>query len=114
MATKIERKYTIASNASQTPSVATRGNLNSLRRQESKIMTSGNKLQDRIGTLGFESISHKVEKVNDLKRVSIKSPRFERARQKLGISEEEILIKNKRVFEYDGKGMLLQINNIIL
>jgi hypothetical protein len=104
MASKIERKYTIVSNASQSPSTGTRGNLSSLRRQESKIVTSVNKLADRVGTLGMEQVFNRIEKAKDLTRVNIKSPKFDMARQKLGMSEQEVLIKNRRVFEYDDKG----------
>ena len=105
MASRVERKYTITSNVSQTPSVANKNAVAGIMRQESRISSSGNKIQERFGNLSYEFMPKKVEKIRDVKKINIKSPKFDEARKKLGVHEDELRVQNKRNFEYDEKGI---------
>jgi hypothetical protein len=96
MQSKIERKLTIASNVSLAQSIGKTQQLNSLRKQDTKLMASPHRLGDMNQSAVGDSTSlnnTNIKNIKEAKRVDISSPRFESARKALDIPLEECQIK---------------------
>ncbi|CAI2359628.1 unnamed protein product [Moneuplotes crassus] len=87
MASKLDRKQTLNSTISQSQTTAR------------NILTGiGKEAKNK-------KITSTVKNPKDLKRVNTKSPRFNKARERLEISLDEIRIRSKKEFDYNSKGV---------
>jgi len=91
----MERKMTAMSNTSQTPSKMGKDGIISFRRQESRNLGSPSKLGDATNGLTADSENKmiKIKTLKEARKLNINSPRFENARNALGIPIDECQMK---------------------
>ena len=92
----MERKQTMLSTVSQTPSITAKNIINGLKRQETKSLNSPLKHAEFVNNLMVKpktSSYVSIRSMKEVSRVNINSPRFERARVQLKIPVEDCQIK---------------------